>query len=74
MLYANVVLVLVGIPLILGLAAEEWTLSAAMTAMFFLCVVPVGLVLHARNCQPARGVDPPGKTGSARKAESGLDN
>jgi hypothetical protein len=55
MFFANVVLAIVGVPLILGLLTKRWILATGMAVIFLLCVVPVGMLLHGRNamkCEP----------------------
>lgn len=50
-LYIHIVLAVTGVPLIFALVAKSWIVAAAVSAAFLLCVIPLGLVLHARRLQ-----------------------
>jgi hypothetical protein len=46
--YSQIVVMLVGLPIILGMAGGNWFVAFTGLAAFLLLTLPVGMVLHAR--------------------------
>lgn len=49
LVYAHIVFAVVAVPLVLGLAGGHWLIAAASLLVFLLAVMPVAMLLHARN-------------------------
>jgi len=47
--YVHVVLALVGLPLVLGIAALRWEIAIAAAAIFAALTWPVAMLMHARS-------------------------
>ena len=48
-LYTQIIVTFVGLPIVLGLAGGNWLVASVGIAAFLLLVLPVGVVLHART-------------------------
>lgn len=49
LIYAQVILTLTGVPLVLAMAGERWGIAIAFAAIFVVLVWPPAMILHARN-------------------------